>query len=223
MTVLIVPTTSALLTLKMPTMMVVLLNLLIQAARMNLHAQWTPADLKDANKSSITLLAMMELLALKIFVHLAMKMLTKTDAFTLSTMMFAMMKLIALTIFALLPLKTQMKTDALTKQLIQDVMMVLDAPEMPATQNQKMQWMDALTKAWTVNVMMDLHALRTLAHLKAKVLMKMDVYLLLTLLIVKIALSAHQMYVPQEVKMQTAMVVYLPKLIPDAMMDLHAR
>src|SRR3990167_7105644 len=127
MILLIVPTTSAPLTLKMPTMMVALLNLLIQAVTTDLHAQWTLVDLKDANKSSITLL-----------------------------------------------------------------------------------------------VMMDLHALKMLAHLEAKVRMKMDVYLLLILLIVKIALSAHQMYVPQEVKMQTAMVAYLPKLIPDAMMDLHA-
>src|SRR3990167_1961246 len=191
MILLIVPTTSAPLTLKMPTMMVALLNLLIQAVTTDLHAQWTLVDLKDANKSSITLLAMMEL--------------------------------IALMMFALLLLKAQTKTDALTKQLIQDVMMDSHAPEMFATQNQKMQWMDALTKAWTANVMMDLHALKMLAHLEAKVRMKMDVYLLLILLIVKIALSAHQMYVPQEVKMQTAMVVYLPKLIPDAMMDLHAR
>src|SRR3990167_1066678 len=110
--------------------------------------------LMDAPMISFTLLVMMDLLALKIFAHLTMKTLTKTDAFTLSTMMFAMMELIALMMFALLPLVTQMKTDALTKQLIQDVMMDSPAPEMFATQTQKMQWMDALIYQSTPSVMM---------------------------------------------------------------------
>src|SRR3990167_2559525 len=133
-----------------------------------------------------------------------------------------MMELIALMIFALLPLKMQTKMDALTKQLIQDAMMDSPAPEMFAIQNPKVQWMDALMKAWTLNVMMDLHALKIPALQLTKTRMKVDVYLPPILLTAKTALSAHQMYVPQEVKMQTVMVVYLPKLIPDVMMDLHA-
>src|SRR3990167_5676845 len=72
-------------------------------------------------------------------------------------------------------MKMRMKMDVFTDQLIQDVTMDSPAPEMPAIQNPKMQWMDALMKAWTLNVMMDLHALKMFALQLTKMPMKMDV------------------------------------------------
>src|SRR3990167_2668389 len=77
------PTMSALLMLKMLLKMVVCLKAMIQFVKMNMHAPSTSVDLKDVINDLTTQYAMMELLALKMFAHQMMKMLTKMDAFTL--------------------------------------------------------------------------------------------------------------------------------------------
>src|SRR3990167_3908205 len=138
-------------------------------------AQETFAAVMVANMNLWTLNVTMDLHALKIPAPQLMKMPMKMDVYLPLILPSVMTTLSALLMLALLPLKAQMKMDVFTDQLIQDVMMDSPAPEMPATQNQKMQWMDALMKSWTLNVIMDLHALKMLAPQLTKMRMKMDV------------------------------------------------
>src|SRR3990167_6230791 len=99
--------------------------------------------------------------------------------------MFAMMDSHALMTFALQEQKTQTKMDALTKLTTQDVTMDLDAPEMFATQTQKMQMM--------------------LAHQEMKMLMKTDAHSLPIQPTAMITLIVPPTYVHQAAITQTVM------------------
>src|SRR3990167_3089183 len=115
-----------------------------------------------------------------------------------------MTELIALTIFAPQMQTMLTQTDALTIQLIQDVMMDLDAPEMFATQAQKMPLMVAPICQSIPSVMMKPHVLMMLASQEMKMLTKTDACLLPTMITATTTLTAQTTCVLQAVPIPTA-------------------
>src|SRR3990167_6628981 len=165
---------------KTQTKMDALTKLTTQDVTMDLDApemfavQTQKMQLMVALMKAWTLNVTMDSHVLMMLAHQEMKMLMKTDAYSLPIQPTAMITLTVPLMLVHQTMQMLIMMVVFTDRSTLAVTMDSDAPEIFAVLTLKMPLMVALMKVWTLNAMMDLLALKILAHQETKVLMKMD-------------------------------------------------